>query len=275
MQELGRFAEARAAYLSVLNDPGDRHFASVDRGLTGFKARQNLAVLATSMGDLAEAERQWREVVREAPRYRQGWRGLGETLIQEQRLADAEKIADELMKNAPVRAEGLLLKSRVALAQNRVDEARAALETACAEFPGDLAALRDRAQLLFEHGTADEAELALRSLIDHDASEAEAHHNLGTLFMRAGARRGGGGVPAVVAIPAELCADLPESGICPQGQRSPRGGGRSLGASGPPRPPRPGTAARAEPAGAPGLREREIGCDPEFGGHHTQLLTEA
>ena len=102
MQELGRFAEARAAYLSVLSDPGDRRFASVDRGLTGFIARRNLAVLATSMGDLAEAERQWREVVREAPRYRQGWRGLGETLIQEQRLAEAEKIADELIKNVPV-----------------------------------------------------------------------------------------------------------------------------------------------------------------------------
>ena len=73
MQELGRPAEARAAYLSVINNRDDRHFSSVDRGLTGFKARQNLAVVATSMGDLAEAERQWTEVVRAAPRYRQGW----------------------------------------------------------------------------------------------------------------------------------------------------------------------------------------------------------
>jgi GT2 family glycosyltransferase/2-polyprenyl-3-methyl-5-hydroxy-6-metoxy-1,4-benzoquinol methylase len=39
MQELGRPAEARAAYLRVLNNRDERHLSSVDRGLTGFKAR--------------------------------------------------------------------------------------------------------------------------------------------------------------------------------------------------------------------------------------------
>ena len=211
------------------------------------------------MGDLAEAERQWREVVREAPAVSAGLARAGRDTDpgaaargsgKDRRRADEERAGA---------AEGLLLKSRAALAQNRVDEARAALETACAEFPGDLAALRDRAQLLFEHGTTDDAEQALRALIDRNASEAGRTTTWERFSCAAGARRGGGGVPAVAAIPAELCADLPESGICAQGQRSPRGGGRSLGASGPPRPPRPGTAARAEPAGAPGLREREIG----------------
>ena len=107
LDTLGRFCEARDAYLGVLSGHEERHLSSVDRGLTGFMARQNLAVVATKMGDLAEAERQWREVVREAPRYRQGWRGLGETLIQEQKLAEAEKLAAELMKDEALRAEGL------------------------------------------------------------------------------------------------------------------------------------------------------------------------
>ena len=55
----------------------ERHFSSVDRGLTGFKARQNLAVLAGDMGDLAEAERQWREVVREVPCVSRGLARIG------------------------------------------------------------------------------------------------------------------------------------------------------------------------------------------------------
>ena len=83
---MGRYAEAREAYLSVLTEHEERHLSSVDRGMKGFLAHQNLAMVATDMGDLAEAERHWREVVREAPRYRPGWRGLGEVLIQKQRL---------------------------------------------------------------------------------------------------------------------------------------------------------------------------------------------
>ena len=131
---LGRFSEARDAYLGVLSGREERHLSSVDRGLTGFKARHNLAVVATRMGDLAEAERQWKEVVREAPRYRQGWRGLGETLVQEQKLAEAEKLAAELMKDEALRAEGMLLESRVATAQNRLDDARAVLERRVRNF---------------------------------------------------------------------------------------------------------------------------------------------
>ena len=82
-QDQGRLDEARRAYLDVLNHHGEeRHFSSVDRALTGYKTRQNLAVLALEMGDLAEAEQHWREVVRAVPYYRQGWRGLSETLLR-------------------------------------------------------------------------------------------------------------------------------------------------------------------------------------------------
>ena len=48
--------------------------------------------------------------------------------------------------------------------------------------------LRGRCQFLFEHGTSDEAERALRELIDHSPDDASAHHNLGTLMLRAGRR---------------------------------------------------------------------------------------
>jgi tetratricopeptide (TPR) repeat protein len=78
----------------------------------------------------------------------------------------------------------LLLKSRLGLLQDRLDEARTALEIAAAEYPDDRLILQNRCQFLFDHGTNEESERALRAQIERDASDAEAHHNLGTLLMR-------------------------------------------------------------------------------------------
>jgi tetratricopeptide (TPR) repeat protein len=184
LHELGRLAEARGAYLAALEKREARHFASVDRALTGFKARQNLAVVSGDLGDLAEAERQWREVTREAPGYRPGWRGLGETLVRGGRFAEAQALAERLLEDGKLRIEGLLLKSQTAQGLGRADEARAALDQAAAERPEDLDALRARCQFLFEHGSPDEAEAALRALADRTPTDASVHHNLGTLFLR-------------------------------------------------------------------------------------------
>ena len=62
LHAMGRLAEARNAYLGALTVQDDRHLSSVTRGMDGFMAHQNLAILAIDMGDLAEAERRWREV---------------------------------------------------------------------------------------------------------------------------------------------------------------------------------------------------------------------
>ena len=60
LHELGRLEESAQAYRDVLAEREERHFTSIDRGLSGFKARQNLAVVYGDMGDLAQAEREWR-----------------------------------------------------------------------------------------------------------------------------------------------------------------------------------------------------------------------
>jgi hypothetical protein len=57
LHEVGRLDESRRAYLDVRSMREERHFASLDRALTGFKARQKLAVVADNLGDFAEAER--------------------------------------------------------------------------------------------------------------------------------------------------------------------------------------------------------------------------
>jgi tetratricopeptide (TPR) repeat protein len=184
LHELGRLAEARRAYLDVLESREDRHFSSVDRGLSGFKARQNLAVVATDLVDLVEAETQWRRIVAEVPQYRPGWRGLGETLIRQDRLGEAEVLAEELLNHDAVRVEGWILKSRVALRLENGEAARAALDRGAVESPDDPEVLNRRCQFLFEHGLPDEAEAALKSLIAHDPQDPAAYYNLGTLLLR-------------------------------------------------------------------------------------------
>ena len=141
-------------------------------------------MVLTTMGDLPGAEAQWRAIVDEVPGYRPGWHGLGESLLQQQRLADADRLADELLGNSPVRIEGHLLKSHVAKAEQRFGDARAALDAAFGDYPRDLAVLRTRSEFFFHHGTDEEAERALRLQIERDASDASAYHSLGVVLMR-------------------------------------------------------------------------------------------
>ena len=117
LHDLGRLAEARSAYERVLTEEDEWHLTSIDRDLTGFKVRQNLASVAASMGDLAEAERQWFEVVRHGADHRLGWRMLGDTLIEQRRFADAGRLADQMMQIEAIRVESHLLTARVAMAQ--------------------------------------------------------------------------------------------------------------------------------------------------------------
>jgi tetratricopeptide (TPR) repeat protein len=181
---LGRLEESARAYREVLGGHEERHFSSVDSGIKGFKARQNLAVVYTDLGQLAKAERQWRQVVRDVPRYRPGWRGLGDVLLRRGKGKEALALAKHLIGDDALRIEGMLLKSRIWVKRGNSAKARSQVERALKVAPGDLEALRLLCPLLFEHGTPDEAEQALRHLIARDPGDASAHHNLGTLLLR-------------------------------------------------------------------------------------------
>lgn len=184
LHELGRLEESAQAYRDVLAEREERHFTSIDRGLSGFKARQNLAVVYSDMGDLAQAEREWRAVTQEVPRYRPGWRGLAEVLTRAGRRDDVLAVAERCLADPALRVEGRLLRGRLALTDGDIATARAEFEQAAAECPTDRAALEARCQILFDHGPPAEAEAALRALIDRHPAEAAAHHNLGMLLSR-------------------------------------------------------------------------------------------
>jgi tetratricopeptide (TPR) repeat protein len=185
LHELGRYEESVRAYLDVMRSNEERHFSSLDSGIKGFKARQNLAVVYTDMGELAKAERQWRQVVHDEPKYRPGWRGLGDVLLKRGKAKEALAMSEQLLKDIVLKAEGTLLRSRVCLHEGNASEARRVLKEGLRESDGDLETLRLLCQVLFEHGSPQEAEQALRLLVTRDANDASAHHNLGTLLLQA------------------------------------------------------------------------------------------
>ena len=188
LHELGRNEESVRVYLDLLERQEPRHFTSVDRALTSFKARQNLAVVYASLGEWAKAERQWREVVRAVPRYREGWRGLGEVLLCRGKRDEAQALADYLEAESTeagwLRGEGLLLRGRAAASRGDLTGARNALGKAVAAYPDELEPLRALSQFLFEHGTPEEAERALEELARRAPKDASVQHNLGLMALR-------------------------------------------------------------------------------------------
>jgi tetratricopeptide (TPR) repeat protein len=137
-RERGDLAGAEACLARVLATKPGPHFASVDAGLRGYKARHNLAVVFHQQGRAPEAEAQWRLVTAERPDFLPGWLGLAECAL---RRADRA-----LLEEAAVRMEGLaggpleaaVLRGRGLLARGEFAAARAALEGAAARFPREL-----------------------------------------------------------------------------------------------------------------------------------------
>jgi tetratricopeptide (TPR) repeat protein len=184
----GRLPEAEQAYYRALQDRDQRHFSSIDRGVVGFKARHNLALVYEDMGELASAEQQWRQVVAEAPTYRLGWRGLGEVLLRQSKLEAAEEQAQRLLTDAAIpdflRTEGVTLRGRIAVERGDLAEAEQLLQEAVQRWPNDLDARHALSQFLFEHGKPAETEHSLKELLRRAPDDGATHHNLGLIYLR-------------------------------------------------------------------------------------------
>jgi tetratricopeptide (TPR) repeat protein len=72
----GRSADAERYYRQVLSTSFEPKFRSIDRGILGYKTRQNLAVLYSDQGRHSEAESEWRLILEERPDYLLAWKGL-------------------------------------------------------------------------------------------------------------------------------------------------------------------------------------------------------
>jgi tetratricopeptide (TPR) repeat protein len=179
----GDRAGAEAALLQLLGTREKAHFASVDTGLRGYKARQNLAALYHEQGRAAEAEAQWRQALAEQPGFVPAWLGLAEVCLAQQRWAEFDDIGRKVEALAapeagPLRARGYLERKDFAAA-------RALLHEAIAEFPQALWPRVLLSHVELQQGRdGDAAERALLAVLELDPNHREARHNLQVLRAR-------------------------------------------------------------------------------------------
>ena len=189
LHQAGKLSEAAATYEDVLRNPGERCFSSVVQGMRSFMTRHNLAVVYQDQGNFAAAEQEWLKIVQEVPDYGAGWRGLGDLLLQQGRIADAISVTSQIPKGPGLQMEWRRLRSRIAAAQNQHDQARHELEAALRECPDDIELKRIWAEFLFQRGDLTAAESALRELIAVEPNNAAHRHNLGMVLGRWGDAR--------------------------------------------------------------------------------------
>ena len=177
------FAGAAACLQQLLKSQPGAHFASVDAGLRGYKARQNLGVIYRQQGKVAEAETEWRSVVAERPEFLPAWLALGDLYLDQQRWPELEDAVRHLEGQPRGGLEAAVLKARADLARREFAAARQRLEQVIADYPQ---ALWPRVilshVLLQENRDLLAAERVLRDLLKLEPNHVEARNNLAVLL---------------------------------------------------------------------------------------------
>jgi tetratricopeptide (TPR) repeat protein len=189
LRERGDRAGAERALVRLLTARPAPHFASVDAGLTGYKARHNLAVLCHEQGRLQEAAGHWRQALAERPDFLQGWVGVGELGLKRLDWATLEETARRMEALPGGPAEAAILRARGHMARREFGPARALLARQIAEAPQALGPRVILSHALLQEGTdLDAAEKALRDVLALDPNERSARENLALLLRNRQAR---------------------------------------------------------------------------------------
>ncbi len=184
-RERGDWAGAEACLMRLVSERPAQHFASVDSGLRGYKARHNLGVICLQQGRVAEAEQHWRLAVADRPDFLPAWLGLGECALRRgdhDTLHAACRHVEALPDGPP---EAAALRARWHLARREFAAARSLLQEARAKFPQAVAPLSAWSYLLLQEGTdLAAAEASLRQVLALEPGNAEAQHNLEILLRQ-------------------------------------------------------------------------------------------
>ena len=185
--ETGDPAGAEVCLRQLLATRPGAHFASLDAGLRGGKARHHLALACRGQGRLTEAEEHWRGVVAEQPAFTPSWLGLGELYLVQGRWAEFDAALARVPAEPDWEAEALLLRGRACLARGEFPAARGLLEEAAARAPRAVGprVLLTHA-LLQESADPAAAERALREVLSLDPRLAECWRNLAMLLRQQG-----------------------------------------------------------------------------------------
>lgn len=177
----GRRKRAEQAYRRILDEPSERGFDSIDRGIGGAKARHNLALLYETQERWSDAEREWRAVLALQPASGTAWLSLADLLLRESRFDEAAALLDRIPQQDGLETERLLIASRLSEARDEPQTARDLLEAAMADAPHNPQLLGELCRLLFERFDPRDARRPLERLAALDPGDAAARHNLGTV----------------------------------------------------------------------------------------------
>ena len=126
-----------------------------------------------------------------APPAPPGALALGERALRRGDLAEAERCFAAALVAAPSERERALAHNKralVAIARGDLGAAHAALDEALATYAACVPAIVNAGNLLLEAGDLDGAIARFETAIKLDPDYADAHHNLGVAYKRAGRR---------------------------------------------------------------------------------------
>ena len=147
---------------------------------TGMRNSKGIALLR--LGRVAEAETEWRELVRDHPDFSRAWLNLASLSIQRQSWAEAERFARTAIDREPMSA-GAWNNLGIALEElGRSDEAEAAYRRAAELDTRDPRALFNLGILLRTNARYDEAAAVQQEVLARSPSHAGAHFELGVLY---------------------------------------------------------------------------------------------
>ena len=173
-------------YQRLLESTEGMHFASVDIGLRGYKARHNLAVIYMEQQRYSESEAQLRAVLVEEPAFKQSRMLLGEVLVRKHDWDGLERYADELAKSGPAGdIDAAALRGRARIARKEFGAARFSLRQATLQHPQALRLWQLLAQATLAEGIhLREGEIALQRILELDPDDEMAKRSLQALQVR-------------------------------------------------------------------------------------------
>jgi glycosyltransferase involved in cell wall biosynthesis/predicted Zn-dependent protease len=188
LNEAGDRAGAEELFVRLIRSREADHFASVDTGLRGHKARHNLAVIYRDAGRSAEAEAQWRAALVDEPGFVPAHLGLGELALRSRDWVGVERVAADLRGlGPPGAAEAEILLGRGEIDRQEFAAARVRLEAAVDRFPESLPLRVMLTHALLKGGSDPvAAEESLREVLARDPHHAQARQNLEVLLRNQG-----------------------------------------------------------------------------------------
>ena len=175
---------AAACYRQVLASPEPRYFSSSDAGLRSYKARHNLAVVCRDLGEIREAEEQWRLALSESPGFAPARAGLADLYLNQSRWEDVQALIKTFRDGKYQMLDADILSGRLKLARKEFESARSLFESIRSRHPQELAPRVYLSHVLLKQANWAAAEAALLDILQLAPDHPEARQNLERLRGR-------------------------------------------------------------------------------------------